>query len=216
MKKKLKKLQAGSPSDAHSGDVSLAQQSFSRGQWERRLQTDIHMARQALHDALSLEKPHSSSDQLNLINDYQTFTRPCQTSSYASSTQNIARLLEGWMRNSPKQARTSSATTQNSFLNTTKTDSASSEGTPSAENNDGIELTEAYEMLFGFDSLDSSNSDISPSKSSEASFFQDESKPDLIGQVPLSVLEKWLFEEGGAQGKEFMTDILLDESSNLF
>ena len=216
LKKKLKKLQTGSSSDGHSRDVSLASQSISRGQWERRLQTDIHMAKQALHEALSLEKPHSSSDQLNPTNGYQTCTRPGQASSYASSTENIARLLEGWMRNSPKQARASSATTQNSFINTAGTDSTSSEGTPSAANNEDIELTEAYEMLFGFDSLDSSNSEISQSKSPEASFFQEESKPDLSDQVPLSFLEKWLFEEGGAQGKEDLTDISLDESPDFF
>ncbi|RVW82665.1 Myb-related protein 306 [Vitis vinifera] len=183
LKKKLKKLQTGSSSDGHSRDVSLASQSISRGQWERRLQTDIHMAKQALHEAF---------------------------------TENIARLLEGWMRNSPKQARASSATTQNSFINTAGTDSTSSEGTPSAANNEDIELTEAYEMLFGFDSLDSSNSEISQSKSPEASFFQEESKPDLSDQVPLSFLEKWLFEEGGAQGKEDLTDISLDESPDFF
>ncbi|KAJ9683701.1 hypothetical protein PVL29_019324 [Vitis rotundifolia] len=216
LKKKLKKLQTGSSSDGHSRDVSLASQSISRGQWERRLQTDIHMAKQALHEALSLEKPHSSSDQLNPTNGYQTCTLPGQASSYASSTENIARLLEGWMRNSPKQARASSATTQNSFINTAGTDSTSSEGTPSAANNEDIELTEAYEMLFGFDSLDSSNSEISQSKSPEASFFQDESKPDLSDQVPLSFLEKWLFEEGCAQGKEELTDISLDESPDFF
>ena len=210
LKKKLKKLQTGSSSSSSSNsdgqstrDFSISSsssQSISRGQWERRLQTDIHMARQALHDALSLDHPNSSSNQSNsnpIINGYQSSSMPGQASSYASSTENIARLLESWMRNSPKQARSSSAATQNSFMNTAGgTESTSSEGTPSAANNDDLELTETYKMLFGFESLNSPNSD--------------ESKPDLGEEMPLSLLEKWLFEEGGK------TDISLDENPDDF
>ncbi|KAG7037102.1 Myb-related protein [Cucurbita argyrosperma subsp. argyrosperma] len=86
LKKKLKKLQSGSDG---------AQTRISKGQWERRLQTDIHTAKRALCEALSLHKPSS----------YETMeaSKPQQsTATYASSAENIAKLLENWMKKSPK------------------------------------------------------------------------------------------------------------------
>lgn len=194
MKRKLKKLQTGL--EGHSRDgLSSTTQSISRGQWERRLQTDIQMAKQALCEALSPEKP-----------SYLTGIKPTPASTYVSSTENIAKMLKGWMRNGPKQAQTNSATTQNSFNSVTGADSMSSEeGTTNKEDKNGIELTEAFESLFGgFDSFDSSNSDFSQSMS-----------PDCGAQVPLSLLEKWLLDEGANQGKEYLSDVTLDEN-NLF
>uniref|UniRef100_A0A0A9D9Q5 Uncharacterized protein n=1 Tax=Arundo donax TaxID=35708 RepID=A0A0A9D9Q5_ARUDO len=65
----------------------------SKGQWERRLQTDIHTARQALREALSLDpSPPSSKPQP------QPPAPAAGQATYASSAENIARLLEGWMR----------------------------------------------------------------------------------------------------------------------
>jgi myb proto-oncogene protein len=198
LKKKLKKLQTGS--EGHSRDGFSASQPMARGQWERRLQTDIHMAKQALCEALSPEKPSCFPN-----------TIPTQSSTYASSTENIARLLKGWKRNSPNPAMT-----QNSLNNMSRTDSVSSEGTPSKANDNGFELSEAFESLFGFESFDSSYSDTSQSVSPEASLFQDESKPESGAQLPLSSLEKWLFDEGANQGKDFLGDITIDDQANFF
>ncbi|KAE8021677.1 hypothetical protein FH972_007548 [Carpinus fangiana] len=185
LKKKLKKLQTGA--EGHSRDGFSASQPMARGQWERRLQTDIHMAKQALCEALSPEKPTSClSDQLTPSNGSNT--TPAQSSTYASSTENIARLLKGWKRNSPKPA-----TTQNSLNNMSGADSESSEGTPSNKANaNGLELSEAFESLFGFESFESSYSDTS-------TLSQDESKPDSSALMPLSLLEKWLFDEGAGE-----------------
>ncbi|KAJ0100231.1 hypothetical protein Patl1_21916 [Pistacia atlantica] len=192
------------------------------GQWERRLQTDIHMARQALCEALSPEKPAFKSEMkpsngfisyANNNNKNETTT----TTIYASSADNIARLLKGWARNSPKSASTttnSAATTQQSFNNG---ESTSSEETP--------RKLGAFESLFGgggFESFDSSaNSDLSQSVSPESSFFQDESKQDLNAhQMPqLSQLEKWLFDDQSTailQGKDYLSDLKLDESADIF
>jgi myb proto-oncogene protein len=193
LKKKLKKLQTGA--EGHSRDGFSASQPMARGQWERRLQTDIHMAKQALCEALSPEKPTCLSDQLTPSNGCFSNTTPAQPSTYASSTENIARLLKGWKRNSPKPA-----TTQNSLNNMSGADSVSSEGTPSNKANaNGLELFEALESLFGFESFESSFSDTSQSLSPEATLFQDESKPDSSALAPLSLLEKWLFDEGAGE-----------------
>ena len=69
LKKKLKKLQA-SPSSLYSsvgnegnnfGDgSSSSSSSMPRGQWERRLQTDINMAKRALSQALSPDQTPST------------------------------------------------------------------------------------------------------------------------------------------------------------
>ncbi|CAK7328001.1 unnamed protein product [Dovyalis caffra] len=212
LKKKLKKLQAGQEGQSRDGLSSTGSQQISRGQWERRLQTDIHMARQALCEALSPEKP---SSLLNELKPSRAYEKQAPASLYASNTENIAKLLKGWMRNGPKQSLTNSTTTQNSFNNMAGADSVSCEGNPNKADKNGTELSETFESLFGFDSFDSSNSDFSQSMSPDTGLFQDESKPNSSAQVPLSLIERWLFDEGAMQGKEYLSEVTLDEN-NLF
>lgn len=253
LKKKLnKQAQLQTDLDGHDQPrdhgFSSSHHSMSRGQWERRLQTDIRKAKQALSEALSPDKYSKLPDDIHHDNDDDQdlmkikpslSTGPCpkpeartssssSTSIYASSTENIARLLKSWMRNNPskRSGKSSSSTlTQSTSLSNVGNDSASSEGTPSAttannnNNNNGIDLSEAFESLFGFESFESSNnSEFSQSNMSpEASLFQDESKPDLGGQLPFSLLEKWLFDESiSTQGKERLSDMILDENANFF
>lgn len=192
---------------------SSSSKAISRGQWERRLQTDIHMAKKALSEALSPTNKIISSSSLepnnNLCNDHGSIKPiiPTISSSYASSADNIARLLKGWMKNPPKASSRSatSIVTQNSFNNlAARTDTASSEGTPSGAKGNSAELSETFESLFGYDSLDldSSNSDFSPSLSPEANFFQEERKPYTnSAEMPFSLLEKWLLDDAGCQEK---------------
>ncbi|XP_010257368.1 PREDICTED: myb-related protein 306-like [Nelumbo nucifera] len=220
LKKKLKKLQTGF--DGHTKDGFSGSQTMLKGQWERRLQTDIHMAKRALCEALSLEKPNSLCD-LKPYDSYFSWMRPNQASTYASSTENISRLLEGWMRNSSKSGGSTPETTQNSINMTVGTDSTSSQGTTSAcaANHTDDLSPDAFESLLDFDS---STPDVSQSTSldetanfaQETSLLQDESKPKLEAQAPLSMLEKWLFDEGMTQGQEDLIGISLDETSELF
>lgn len=209
LKKKLKtKLQTGM--DGQTREGLSASQPIPRGQWERRLQTDIHMAKQALSEALSPEKTTSLSEIKPSDHGCFSDIKPFHSSGYASSTENIARLLKGWMKNSSKPARSNSAMTQSS-LNDMKTDSVSSK----AENN-VTDLSEAFESLYGFESFGSSNSDTSQSMSPETSLFQDESKSNSSAELPLSLLEKWLFDEGASQGKESFSDFIIEDSANFF
>ncbi|PSR89659.1 Myb-related protein [Actinidia chinensis var. chinensis] len=213
LKKKLRKLQGHvhdadefSPPNSHS---------ISKGQWERRLQTDIHMAKQALCEALSLDKSTNLSDlQPSINNDHNDpFTKPTQSSSsptaYASSTENIARLLQNWMKNSPKssQTRSESTTTQNSFVNPIGISSSPSEGAMSSAT-----------PLFSFNSS-SSDPEEAANFTPETSLFQGESKQNLESddQVPLSLLEKWLFDDGAqlGHGGDLM-DMSLGGSDDLF
>ncbi|XP_027349838.1 myb-related protein 306-like isoform X1 [Abrus precatorius] len=193
LKKKLKKMQTGC--DGTLGDGFSASRQTPRGQWERRLQTDIQMAKRALSEALSPEKPSSLSASNPSNSSSFSSTKPTQSLCYASSADNIARLLKGWMKNPPKSSRTNSAVTQNSFNNLAAAgaDTASSE----AKGSNSGELSETFESLFGFDqSLESSNSEFSQSLSPEATVLQDESKPDIGAEImPFSLLEKWLLDE---------------------
>ena len=202
LKKKMKKLQTGV--DGQNQDGFASSQSVSKGQWERRLQTDIRMAKQALSEALSLYKPNSltESKDFNLSHPY---LRPSQSkaSTYASSAENISRLLENWIKNPPKQAahltNPAERMTQNYFNNTTTAGSSSSnEGAFSATTPEG------FDSFFIFNS---SNSDVSyeyvsedqnANLTPENSVFQDESKPNLGGQGPLTLIEKWLLDDGSA------------------
>ncbi|KAF7059066.1 hypothetical protein CFC21_066016 [Triticum aestivum] len=101
LKKKLKKMQDAGGNDggsegAGAGGVGggVPKAAAPKGQWERRLQTDIHTARQALRDALSLEPSQPAA----LAAPALPTPSPGSVTTYASSADNIARLLEGWMR----------------------------------------------------------------------------------------------------------------------
>ncbi|KAL3526524.1 hypothetical protein ACH5RR_011180 [Cinchona calisaya] len=201
LKKKLKKLQpAVSDTNSTRNDGFSMSHSISKGQWEKRLQTDINTAKQALHDALSLDGSTPA---------------PQGSFTYASSTENIARLLKSWVKTTPtthkseRQLKISS--TQHSFYNDEGDCSTSSDAiTPSAESkSSSVDLSEAFESLFGFESFESSNSEFSQSTSPEASLFQGESKPAVR---ELSMLENWLFD-----GKDDLTNFsIFDENAKLF
>ncbi|KAI9153104.1 hypothetical protein LWI28_021881 [Acer negundo] len=243
LKKKLKKLQTGTEGHESRDDDGLsssASQSISRGQWERRLQTDIHLAKQALCEALSPEKPNILPDQLNpasntgFMNFAKSASQSSTTTTYASSTENIAKLLKGWVRNSPKSASSNSAVTQQSFNNNNNfadgggTESTSSDETPSTKadnkdnNNNCMELPEAFESLFGLESFDSSNSELSQSMSPDesCSFFQDHHLHDCKQEpttAQMSLLEKWLFEDQQVKDYNLISDLKLDENThNIF
>ncbi|XP_062193099.1 myb-related protein 306-like [Phragmites australis] len=91
LKKKLDKMGAGE--GGGEGAEVKSRSAAPKGQWERRLQTDIHTARQALREALSLDHPSLPSSK-----PQPQPPAPTGQATYASSTDNIARLLEGWMR----------------------------------------------------------------------------------------------------------------------
>ncbi|XP_071731070.1 transcription factor MYB30-like [Rutidosis leptorrhynchoides] len=209
LKKKLKKLQMGSDEqdliqvhnnnkDQFTSSTSSSSSShcMSKGQWEKRLQTDIHMAKQALNDALSVDhKPNFFVPQV---------TKP----SYPSSTDNIAKLLKGFMKNSPKS---------NKICSKSSIDEVNAAISSESKISSGVDLSEAFESLFGFDKStfgSPENSDFSQSNTSpEGSIFQDESKR-------FTMFENWLLDEiaGGVvdQGKEELSHFSFDESPDFF
>ncbi|GFP99385.1 myb-related protein 306 [Phtheirospermum japonicum] len=125
-----------------------------------------------------------------------------QSSTYASSTENIARLLENWMKKSPNSSSVSSESTQSTYVGLS---SSPSEGTISTTfvsfNSDVAE----QEAKFDAASL------MTPENNNE-------SKPDSeMTQMPLSLLEKWLLDDAAAQGQEgYFMDMALGETADLF
>uniref|UniRef100_A0A1J3I880 Myb-related protein 306 n=2 Tax=Noccaea caerulescens TaxID=107243 RepID=A0A1J3I880_NOCCA len=222
LKKKLKKINESGEED-NDGFSSLnttsqkQHQSSNKGQWERRLQTDIKMAKQALCEALSLDKPSSStlspssssslspgiiphnipsysSTLLDRCYDPSSSSSSTTTSNttntypsgvYASSAENIARLLQDFMKDTPKA------------LTLTSSSPVSETGPLAAaasEEGEGFE-----QSFFSFNFMKETQT-----LTQETSFFHEqESKPaitmdqdhGLISQGSLSLLEKWLFDE---------------------
>ncbi|PWA87312.1 homeodomain-like protein [Artemisia annua] len=187
-------------------------ETMSKGQWERRLQTDIHMAKQALCEALSIDNKSINLPDLPPSNQSTT------SSSYASSAENIARLLPNWMNSSKKSSQTSSESVE-----TTQTRSSLINPkfpSPPSESYDNS-------LQFGYNNnlvhnnhknnyySNCSNSDVSQSVSPETSVYQDESKPNMEEQMPpLSYLEKWLFDEAATQSD--LMNMSLEGSGDFF
>ncbi|KAK1313275.1 hypothetical protein QJS10_CPA06g00510 [Acorus calamus] len=186
LKKKLRKLQSGM-----DGTSSAQQQPTVKGQWERRLQTNIHLAKHALCEALSLDEIKPLK-KLGL-------SQP-SAATYASSAENISRLLQNWVRDTPK-VNSEKATTTTTTTTTTQHSSTST-------GDDGFSA-EALESLLGFDDS---------SATTENSNSADEKGPSL------ALLETWLFDEtvidggggGGGGGHEDLIDVCLDDTDNLF
>ncbi|KAJ1701348.1 hypothetical protein LUZ63_001127 [Rhynchospora breviuscula] len=199
LKKKLKRSQMGEEEESPSKRPSSNNQSMSKGQWERRLQTDIHMARQALREALSLDSDpvKENSSHHTYLPSPVTSSQACQTvvsssGIYASNTENIARLLEGWMKSKPK-----------------------SQSEQSAESGSASTRYSINKGVVGSTESDSSEG--------SASFKQELTTPEIsefgseTAQVPLSVIENWLFDESTVMEQGVgLVDMQLGDASGLF
>ncbi|KAL0692542.1 hypothetical protein Bca4012_059722 [Brassica carinata] len=191
-------------SSSPSSSSANSNSNIARGQWERRLQTDIHLAKKALSEALSpavapinTATTSSSAESRRSTSSASGFLRTQETSTtYASSTENIAKLLKGWVKNSPK--------TQNSTDQMVSPDSETKEVIKGGIDKD---CAGPFQSFSGFDHLKDCDS-VGVSSDHET-------KPDITGysnQSQLSLFEKWLFEDSGGQ----IGDILLDENPYFF
>ncbi|XP_071702094.1 myb-related protein 306-like [Rutidosis leptorrhynchoides] len=222
LKKKLSKIQGDSSDQENnhgclrgSYSSSSFETAMAKGKWERRLQTDIHMAKQALCEALSLGNKSinlselSSSTVSKKALSISTTTNPSSQinqqsmlpppqinqsiTTYASSTENIARLLPNWMNKPQKSSQTSSESigtnhTQNSL-----------EGQFPSPRSEGFD--NSLQLGFNNYSNNSNISDVSPSVSPETSLLQDEREPNIESdQLPfLRILDKWLLDDATVQ-----------------
>ncbi|KAJ8476220.1 hypothetical protein OPV22_019947 [Ensete ventricosum] len=169
LKKKVSEPETGS--DCPKSSWQSSHRSVSKGQWERCLQTDVNMAKRALCEASSVSCSFGG-----------------KPSTYASNTENISRLLQGWMKGSPKPSVVDPASSGWGVA-----DSASSQGSVSTSNR--IMSPEPLESVFGF--TDSS------AERSEAG-------------APFSLLESWLLDELDGDGQEIFLDVPVLDTCQLF
>ncbi|XP_010546059.1 PREDICTED: myb-related protein 306-like [Tarenaya hassleriana] len=245
LKKKLKKMSGSGDDSSGYGGLSSSNpnsqnhhQTSNKGQWERRLQTDINMAKQALCEALSFDKlpstlSSSSSSSLSPPSTLQnpnfqierfdpsssssstttSNANPNPSGVYASSAENIARLLKNFMKDTPKSSSPASETGPTAIAAARRNLPATVTSSPTT--------TEGFDQSsFGFNStsLESTSMDETLTLTPETSFFQDyEAKPTisdnaLVSQGSLSLLEKWLFDDQGYD----MINLSLDGQEGLF
>ncbi|KAG6495648.1 myb-related protein 306-like [Zingiber officinale] len=156
----------------------------SKGQWERCLQTNVEMAKRALSKALSMEDPMGSSVMKSM--KYEDSHLPSIT--YAANTENISRLLEGWMIKKKKVTSASTTISPKSSDNS----STSSQMSMSASN-----CIVSPPTLLGLEDYESAL----------------EGSPEATAQGPFQMLESWLFDESadGEEQQESFLSMVMDE-----
>ncbi|KAK7388940.1 hypothetical protein VNO78_23769 [Psophocarpus tetragonolobus] len=198
LKKKLRlNDQSGSDEGVDQEGQSCSSSSHPKGQWERRLQTDIQMAKKALCDALSLHKPattHVVADT-NPVSSASHQPYNHASYSYASSYENISRLMENWI----KPPNSSNETTSGGYYSFNVVNNTG--GSSSSEGAHSTISTTTCAQEHAFDSLLTLNS----SKHYDS--------PSQTTQVPLTLLENWLFEDGAPQCHEDLMNMSLEEST---
>ncbi|XP_058079391.1 transcription factor MYB60-like [Magnolia sinica] len=141
-------------------------------------------------------------------------------STYASSTENISRLLEGWMRNSPK-ASSKAAQEENQPQSNENANAVAPNQIKAEQENCDIISHEELENLLSFESLSSMAWEKSSSDSTQPdgshntandslSSSVDEAKVRSGNQPPFSCLEMWLLDEAATGQAEELMDLSLD------
>lgn len=221
-----------------NGNENSQSSSVSKGQWERRLQTDIHTAKQALCDALSLNDDNSLilfPQTYNNNNNKGPLIQPPEATSssssssatgvYASSAENIARLLENWTNKKSSTQSTTTTTTTTASTHTSFNNNPPGNGISLSPSEGAISTTF---LSFNSSEGSSQSADQEAVKFDAAANFasgvfqDDECKPNLESeQMPFSLLEKWLFDDASAAGTQqgqdgYFMDMAMGETAHLF
>ncbi|CAN6212424.1 unnamed protein product [Urochloa humidicola] len=188
-----RKLQSGG--DGAAKPPAHRPASSSKGQWERRLQTDIDMARRALREALTplgelktppqhddgaaagtggADSPASSSSGASQCSPSAAAAAP---GPYVLTTENISRMLDGWAGGGRKQ--------QGRFGG-----GSAGPGTPGGAESASTGSSDASEVSYG-------GAAVAPATLAGGGALSEyETKPAVAGQqMPLSAIESWLFDD---------------------
>ncbi|KAL5547037.1 hypothetical protein UlMin_006724 [Ulmus minor] len=217
LKKKLKKFQSALDPHMASSDSTTNQFVSSRSTVSERMSLDLTSNRGG-HVPISLTLKQSSSSS--------------STSTYASSTENISRLLEGWMRSSTNSNSNHMIMINNSGEMEQKNSLASGcgGGGVKAEQPEGgcsreFVSHDEFESILSFENMNNNNisswdrsstsSDSNPYKDCVVAGENDQEEnkkivPEKNKQrssengptPPLSFLEKWLLDESAAAGDQ--------------
>ncbi|KAF8364724.1 hypothetical protein HHK36_033301 [Tetracentron sinense] len=135
-----------------------------------------------------------------------------QTSIYASSTENISRLLEGWMRTSPKSSTLKNVQEKQQHSNWVATPSVQCYKAKAEEETCDLISNEEFESLLSLENLSSlawENSSTDPTLNGpqtkppdEMLHVMSEKKQRLENHAPVSFIEKWLLDETSGHAEE--------------
>ncbi|KAJ4884530.1 myb domain protein 31 [Raphanus sativus] len=193
LKKKLNlQRQNGNTNDENTNMTEMSscdnnnynnRRSVNKGQWEKKLQTDINMAKQALFQALSLDQAYSPITPVP--DSPKPHDHHSTTAIYASSTDNISKLLQNWTSSSSLIPITSSLSNNRS--------SSTGEG-----------VLDHHSLLSS--NSESGSVDERLNLMTETSTFKGESKSNVDMEATtnatdnhgtLSLIEQWLFDDQG-------------------
>ncbi|KAG5221990.1 myb-related protein [Salix suchowensis] len=167
-------------------------------------------------DSASSQFMSKSLNDFDFTTNSSSALRPDQASTYASSTENISRLLEGWMRSSPKPISSSfllreNREQENNSLENDDQNIADSVATnylrsykEKPEQESGGQIShEEFESILSLESLHNVAWDKSCSDSAA------KANTTMIAEScpPLSVLEKWILDENGAGQVEDIVEL---------
>ncbi|CAL5085766.1 unnamed protein product [Urochloa decumbens] len=181
-----RKLQSGG--DGAAKPPAHRPASSSKGQWERRLQTDIDMARRALREALTplgdLKPQHDGAAAGDSPASSSSGASQCSPSAaaaapgpYVLTTENISRMLDGWA-GGRKQGRRRAGP-----------------GTPGGAESASTGSSDASEVSYGGAAV-ASVARAPAARAAGAAISEYETKPAVAGQqMPLSAIESWLFDD---------------------
>uniref|UniRef100_A0A6N2LUP7 Uncharacterized protein n=1 Tax=Salix viminalis TaxID=40686 RepID=A0A6N2LUP7_SALVM len=152
----------------------------------------------------------------NFTTNSSSALRPDQASTYASSTENISRLLEGWMRSSPKpncssfllrekreQENNSLENDDHNIADSVATNYLRSYKEKPEQESGGLISHEEFESILSLESLHNVAWDKSCSDSAAVTTkgFQNSASTNV------AVLEKWILDENGAGQVEDIVEL---------
>ncbi|XP_071689853.1 myb-related protein 306-like [Rutidosis leptorrhynchoides] len=147
LKKKLNKLNNTSDNATYNhGEASPYSEVNTKGQWERKLQTDMNMARKALSEALSPQTPYTTltAPVYNQAKPLLSVPGTLSTNTYAFSAVNLEKMLPNWLnKNQQKSSQTSSGSVT-TFNNHQFVSPPLSEGFKNCSNSEVSETTSLF------------------------------------------------------------------------
>ncbi|KAF8369709.1 hypothetical protein HHK36_032268 [Tetracentron sinense] len=166
---------------------------------------DPHMASDLTTSHL-VSKRYGDKRSLDFT-DHASIIRLNQTSTYASSTENISRLLQGWMsssttlkRDQEKQHQSSTASAISSLqCYPAKVEQESYDFISNEEFESLLSIENLSSVAWEKSSSDSTLTGYEANSSDESLHFMSEMKQRLENQAPVSLIENWLLDEAEGQ-----------------
>ncbi|GLJ50097.1 hypothetical protein SUGI_1065530 [Cryptomeria japonica] len=199
LKKRIKKLQSPVGNEITRVNNVNSHSSASKGQWESKLQTDIHRAKQALFEALNCDSSSDLQGNENALNPADPIFRQRNlnpSSPYASSIENFSKLLEGWKRSSdsPNDIKLPNSTSATSSCSESQSPQystlpISSDTQMEGLNNGSLAWTSPFSFYRGYEDHKASSDHF------HLSCQPDNFHNSIDNGLPFSVLEEWLMEE---------------------